>query len=85
MEKMSIPNKQYKEDRTKLLVDWEDLLELIRLGHYDISESKIKEAIAYVNLKFGTKYQTLDEFKFIGEAQYVRLLNRISGMAKEAL
>ena len=76
---------QYKEDETKLLVDWEDLLELVRLGHYEISEKKVKEAIEYVNLKFGTNYQTLDEFQFTGEAQYVRLLNRISGIAKEAL
>lgn len=76
---------QYKQDDTKKLEDWQDLLELVRLGHYDISASKIKEGIEFVNSKFNQNYNSIEEFKFSGEEQYNRLLNRISSIAKEAL
>ena len=71
---------QYKDDITKNCTDWEDLFELIRLGHYDISEEKIREGIEYINSKFGKTYKDLSEFKFSGEGQYIRLLNKISGI-----
>lgn len=76
---------QYKKDETKTLEEWQDLMELIRLGHYDISASKIKDGIEYINSKFGQGYNSIEEFKFSGEEQYNRLLNRISDIAKEAL
>lgn len=76
---------QYKKDETKTLEEWQDLMELVRLGHYDISSNKVKEGIEFINSKFNQTYNSIEEFKFSGEDQYNRLLNRISDISKEAL
>lgn len=76
---------QYIKDENYTLTDWKDLLELVRLGHYDLSEKKIEYAINFLNNKFNKNFKTIEEFKCAEEEQYVRLLNRISGIDKKVL
>lgn len=74
---------QYIKNENYTVLEWKDLFELIRLGHYDISEDKIIEAINIFNFRFNENVKSIDEFKTFNEEQYVRLLNRLAGMDKK--
>lgn len=77
---------QYFDRKDELRqVDWDILFILIRLGHYDVSEKHIKEAIEYYNETFYCDISSVNDIKdsddpiFYGEFH-----NRISFMKKEA-
>lgn len=59
-------------------VDWRDLFNLIQLGHYNVTELDIKNAINYYNTKYDTNIINISQFIENSEAQYERLLNRVS-------
>lgn len=74
---------QYIKDASQTFDDWKDLLELIRLGHYDVSESKIQEGLTFFNTKFEQNINNIEEFKSLDENQYIRLLNRLAKIDKK--
>jgi|GEM_PF-3036959 len=44
-----VPHITYLERRSFDSVEWHDLLELIKLGHYDLTDNEIKKALEYYN------------------------------------
>ena len=65
--------------------DWDILFILIRLGHYDVSESHIKQAIDYYNETFYANISSLDDIEDRDDPiWYGKFHNRISFMKKEA-
>ena len=72
-----------KEQYTK--EDWEDLFILIRLGHYDIHQSNLMNAINYYNQTYNENINSINQIiDHNDDAQLARLHNRISPMSKEA-
>lgn len=67
-----------------LYEEWLDILTLIKLGHYDISQDKINLAILYVNRTFGFTFNSIDDISISDDKQYSRLIERITFMKKEA-
>lgn len=67
-------------------VEWRDLLELIKLGHYDLTSEQIQEALAYYNARTNLKkYETIDEVeRETGEAVQKRLTDRLMYMKPTA-
>ncbi|MBS0652365.1 MAG: radical SAM protein [Verrucomicrobia bacterium] len=67
-------------------VAWRDLLELIRLGHYDLTPEQVQEALDYYNARTELKtYQTIDEVEHEkGEAVQIRLTRRLMYMKPSA-
>ena len=63
-------------------VKWHDLLELIKLNHYDLTETQIQEALRYYNSKTELKkYNSIDEVEHqTGEAIQQRLAERLMYM-----
>lgn len=75
-----------KEGVTK--EEWKDLFNLIDLGHYNIEENDVKDAIYYFNANYHENIKGIEECKENSSEQYERLLNRVSYMrqdVKEAL
>ena len=77
---------QYFDKKSELnKTDWEILFNLIRLGHYDVSEKHIQQAIAYYN---ETYYCNITSVNDIPDSDdpilYGKYHNRISFMKKEA-
>ena len=77
---------QYFEKKSELTqTDWEILFTLIRLGHYEVSESHLKEAIDFYNETF---YCNIHSVNDIPDSEdpilYGEFHNRISFMKKEA-
>ena len=64
--------------------EWLDILTLIKLGHYDISQGKINLAILYINRTFGFTFNSIDDISISDDKQYSRLIERITFMKKEA-
>ena len=80
--------RQYMNDNSKLKdqLDWDILFTLIKLGHYDVSEDSITEAINYYNKKYSTSIKNLDDIPKRNDiAFFERLHQRLSFMKKEAL
>jgi len=76
---------QYKR-REFHSIEWRDLLELIKLGHYDLTSEQIQEALAYYNTRTDLKkYETIDEVeREAGEAIQKRLTDRLMYMKPTA-
>lgn len=77
---------QYFDKKSELTqTDWEILFNLIRLGHYDVSEEHIQMAIKYYN---ETYYCNISSVNDITDSDdpilYGKYHNRISFMKKEA-
>lgn len=77
---------QYFDRKSELTqTDWEILFTLIRLGHYDVSEYHLKEAIDFYNETF---YRNIHSVNDIPDSDdpilYGEFHNRISFMKKEA-
>ncbi len=72
---------QYKRDSFDS-IKWRDLLELIKLGHYDLREKEILEALEYYNERTNLKkYSSIDEVEHeTGEAIQKRLTDRLMYM-----
>ncbi len=65
--------------------DWEDLFVLTRLGHYDVHEENVSNAISYYNSIYNSNISSIEEaVDSNDEAQLARLHNRISPMEKRA-
>ena len=65
--------------------DWEILFTLIRLGHYEVSEAHLKEAIAYYNETFYCNIESVNDIPDSDDPiLYGEFHNRISFMKKEA-
>ena len=77
---------QYFDKKESLDIDdWNILFILIRLGHYDVSEKHIKEAIQYYNETYYADIKSLDDIKDDDSPIfYGKFHNRISFMKKEA-
>lgn len=72
---------QYKEIPFNS-IKWHDLLELINLGHYDLNDEEIEDALSYYN-KHTTlkKYSSIQELETVqGEAIQRRLVERLMYM-----
>ncbi len=65
---------------------WRDLLELIKLGHYDLTSEQIQEAITYYNARTNfKKYETINQVEHeAGEAIQKRLTDRLMYMKPSA-
>lgn len=76
---------QYKR-REFHSVQWRDLLELIKLAHYDLTSEQIQDALTYYNARTDLKkYKTIDEVEFeTGEAVQKRLTDRLMYMKPTA-
>lgn len=77
---------QYKR-RQFNVIEWRDLLELIKLGHYDLTEEQIAEAVGYYNDNvLEKKYKTLNDVDYEkGESIQKRLTERLMFMKPSAL
>ncbi len=77
---------QYLENKDEYTKnEWDDLFVLIRLGHYDIKEDNLVNAISYYNNKFNQKIKSIEDIiDSNDDAQLARLHNRISPMQTEA-
>ena len=65
--------------------DWKILFNLIRLGHYDVSNQHIEEAIAYYNDTYYADIKSVDDIPDDDSPiMYGKYHNRISFMKKEA-
>lgn len=65
--------------------DWKILFNLIRLGHYDVSNQHIEEAIAYYNDTYYADIKSVDDVPDDDSPiMYGKYHNRISFMKKEA-
>ena len=61
--------------------DWEDLFTLVKLGHYDVYDYSIEEAINYYNARYGEDIESIEEFNDSNDdSQLARLHDRISPM-----
>ncbi len=76
---------QYKRKEFDSVV-WRDLLELIKLGHYDLTPKQIQEALDYYNSKTELKkYASINEVeREMGEAIQKRLTERLMYMKPTA-
>lgn len=72
---------QYKQNPFDS-VAWRDLLELIKLGHYDLTDEQIEEALRYYNARTTLKtYRSVQEVEHeAGEAVQKRLTERLMYM-----
>lgn len=77
---------QYFDNKENLDIDdWNILFMLINLGHYDVSEKHIQEAIAYYNEKYFANITSVHDIKDDDNPiLYGKFHNRISFMKKEA-
>ena len=77
---------QYFDNKENLDIDdWNILFMLISLGHYDVSEKHIQEAIAYYNEKYFANITSVRDIKDDDSPiLYGKFHNRISFMKKEA-
>lgn len=77
---------QYFDHKSELNKDdWEILFILIRLGHYDVSQEHIKQAIDYYNETYYCNISSLDDVEDSDDPiWYGKFHNRISFMKKEA-
>lgn len=77
---------QYFDNKENLDIDdWNILFMLIKLGHYDVSEKHIQEAIAYYNEKYFADITSIQDIKDDDSPiLYGKFHNRISFMKKEA-
>jgi len=68
-------------------VAWRDLLELIKLGHYDLTEEQIEEALEYYNARTTLKtYRSIRDVEYeTGEAIQKRLTERLMYMKPTSL
>lgn len=69
---------EYMDNNQVSQKDWNDLFNLVQLGHYTITKQALKNAIHYYNTKYNTNLSELSEFIENSEEQYERLLNRVS-------
>lgn len=76
---------QYKK-RDFDSVEWRDLLELIKLGHYDLDQIQIQEALEFYNLNTELKqYDSIDQVEHqTGEAIQKRLTDKLMFMKPSA-
>lgn len=67
-------------------VEWRDLLELIKLGHYDLTQNQIQEALNIYNLNTKLRtYSTINDVEHErGEAIQKRLTDRLMYMKPSA-
>jgi organic radical activating enzyme len=67
-------------------IAWRDLLELIKLGHYDLTSDQVGEALAYYNARTELKqYKIIAEVEHeTGEAVQKRLTDRLMYMKPSA-
>lgn len=72
---------QYKQ-RPFDSVAWRDLLELIKLGHYDLTREQIEEALHYYNERTTLRtYRSIEEVEYeTGEPIQKRLIERLMYM-----
>lgn len=77
---------QYFDKKSKLdKTDWEILFTLIRLGHYDVSQTHLKEAIEFYNETFYCNINSVDDILDSDDPiLYGKFHNRISFMKKDA-
>lgn len=59
---------------------WKDLFTLVYLGHYDVSEAQVAEAIAYYNQRATAKITSIEEVKQTSVEHYRRLNERVTYM-----
>lgn len=58
--------------------EWHDFLELIKLGHYDLTDSEIQEALDIYNQRTGANYRTINDVEHLkGEEIEIRLTKRL--------
>jgi hypothetical protein len=76
---------QYKK-REFCSVVWRDLLELIKLGHYDLTPAQIQDALDYYNDRTAfKKYSSITDVEHeAGEAVQKRLTERLMYMKPSA-
>lgn len=65
--------------------DWDIILTLVRLGHYDVTEDHVAEVLQYYNARFNENVQSIDEIPNSDDPiLYGKYHNRISFMKPEA-
>ena len=65
--------------------DWDIILTLVRLGHYDVTEDHVAEVLQYYNARFNENVQSIDEIPDSDDPiLYGKYHNRISFMKPEA-
>lgn len=76
---------QYKKREFNSVI-WRDLLELIKLGHYDLTPEEVQEALVYYNIRTNLKkYNSIDEVEQeIGESVQKRLTDKLMYMKPTA-
>lgn len=77
---------QYFDKKQELTqTDWDILFTLIRLGHYDVSEANLKQAIDYYNETFYCNISSVEDIPDSDDPiLYGQFHNRISFMKREA-
>lgn len=77
---------QYKENLEFNQKQWIDIFMLINLGHYEVTEKQIKEALEIFNKRFEENVTDISKFPKVDiTQQYARLIERITFMKKEAM
>lgn len=76
--------KQYMLKDTFIEEEWNDLFNLVQVGHYDVSVDQINDAIAFYNLHSSKKINNIEDVLDNSTEQYQRLIERLTFMKPEA-
>lgn len=76
---------EYMEREEFVEEEWKDLFELIKLGHYDVTEKQIQEGINFYNNKSQNKILQISNIQDNSQENYERLNEKITFMKKEAM
>lgn len=76
---------EYMKKEKFVKEEWEDLFELIKLGHYDVTEKQIQEGINFYEHKIQNGISPMLNEQDNAKAQYERLNEKITFMKKEAM
>lgn len=76
--------RQYMEKEEFVQEQWQDLFNLIHLGHYAVSKEQLHEGIRYYNDHTTRKIRDIDAILDHSKEQYVRLNERLTFMKPEA-
>ena len=76
---------EYMEKEKFVGEEWMDLFELIKLGHYDVTEKQIQEGINFYNDKTKNKILQISDIQDNSRENYERLNEKLTFMKKEAM
>ena len=76
---------EYMEKEKFVGEEWIDLFELIKLGHYDVTEKQIQEGINFYNDKTKNKILQISDIQDNSRENYERLNEKLTFMKKEAM